>query len=137
MFAAHHTAEIFDSRTGAEYGQDLATALIQARRELDKDQKRQMSQIVLREIAAAVEDLRDAGSRNGRSRRSSGRAVRLAATNCCAPSPRAPPPCTAAATEPRESQPARAGLRLGQQPSSKGRRLIEVIDFPRSALALA
>ena len=61
MFAAHQTAEVFDSRTGAEYGQDLAAALIQAGRDLDKDQKRQMSQIVLREIASAVGDLRADG----------------------------------------------------------------------------
>ncbi len=61
MFAALNVTEISDSRTGAEYGQDLAAALIRAGRDLSKDQKRHMAQIVLREIAAAIDDLRGAG----------------------------------------------------------------------------
>lgn len=61
MLAAHNIPEIFDSRTGAEYGQDLAAALIRAGRDLGTDQKREMSRIVLREITAAVEGLRASG----------------------------------------------------------------------------
>ena len=48
---------------GAELGRDLACAFILATvdRPADRDAKRQMGQIVLREISAAVRGLRDAG----------------------------------------------------------------------------
>ena len=61
MSAAYSTPDTLHCRTGAEYGQDLAAALVQAGRDLDTGRRRQMSKIVLREIAAAVEDLRAAG----------------------------------------------------------------------------
>ena len=61
MLPAHETAEALNLRTGAEYGQDLAAALIRAGKDLDQEQKRQMSKVVLREIAAAVEALRASG----------------------------------------------------------------------------
>ena len=48
-------------QSGAEFGQDLAAALIVAGKGLDRDAKRRMSQLVIREIAAAVQNLRDAG----------------------------------------------------------------------------
>ena len=46
---------------GAEYGRDLAGALLLAvERGADRDAEHQMTQIVLREINAAVQRLRDA-----------------------------------------------------------------------------
>ena len=46
-------------RSGREYGQELAAALVLASRRpgADNDMKRQMAQIVLREIAAAVKSI--------------------------------------------------------------------------------
>ena len=46
-------------RSGREFGEELAAALVLASRrpDTDNDMKRQMAQIVLREIAAAVKEI--------------------------------------------------------------------------------
>jgi hypothetical protein len=61
MIAVESVAVKSIRQSGAEYGQDLAAAMIVAGKGLDRDQKRRMSQLVVREIAAAVQNLRDAG----------------------------------------------------------------------------
>jgi hypothetical protein len=62
MSIALHTPMAELERSGREYGEDLAAALVLASRRAGaaNDLKRQMAKIVLREISAAVDTLRGA-----------------------------------------------------------------------------